>query len=102
MRQIASEIGHGRWAVPTPNACPGGLYSPPMNICSVSFHVCHCEPARTLAWQSVPRQRNLECHCEAAEQPWQSVLLKGKLSIFDTLRDADCITSLLLAMTEKI
>ena len=32
-----------RWAVPTPNACTGGLYSPPMHIRSVSLPCCHCE-----------------------------------------------------------
>ena len=31
-----------RWAVPTPNSCTGGLYSPPMNIRSVSIQRPPC------------------------------------------------------------
>ena len=40
-------------------------------------HLCtHCLPALPGWLAMTDGYRNLECHCEAAEQPWQSVLLK--------------------------
>ena len=35
--------GRSPVAIRTPDACPGGLYTPSMNIRSVSFPDCHCE-----------------------------------------------------------
>ena len=82
----------------------GGRYSPPMNICSVSFRVCHCEVGKADSYYvpgwsvidtppSTARYRSPECHCEAAKQPWQSVPLNVSISGTFQVKSTDCHTS---------